>query len=113
MQTPSRPRWMRWGLFALQAAAALVVTGALIGAIWTSKPSTRQWLKDYASIPVVAAIVGWGTNVVAIFMTFYPLEFAGCWPEAQCYGMPLCGWQGIIPASCQKMAEEAVNLMTG
>jgi len=26
--------------------------------------------------------------------------------------MPLCGWQGIIPASCKKMAEQAVDLMT-
>ena len=31
----------------------------------------------YASIPFVAAIVGWGTNWVAIKLTFKPLHFLG------------------------------------
>jgi len=36
----------------------------------------------------------------------------GCCPQVNIYGMPLCGWQGIIPANCLKMAEQAVDLMT-
>ena len=50
----------------------------------------------YLSIPVVAAIVGWGTNWVAIQMTFYPIHFLGI--------PPWLGWQGIIPRKGRKMA---------
>ena len=31
----------------------------------------------YVLIPFVAAVVGWATNVVALKMTFYPIEFLG------------------------------------
>lgn len=53
------------------------------------------WL--LASIPLVAAVVGWATNWIAIAMTFGPLEFVGIkrWH---------LGWQGIIPAKAGKMA---------
>ena len=32
---------------------------------------------QYASIPVVASLIGYGTNVLAIQMTFLPLEYFG------------------------------------
>ena len=65
-------------------------------------PSGLQfWL--LLSIPVIAAIVGWGTNVIAIKMTFYPLEYKGIKPV---------GWQGIIPSKAGKMAGKAVDLLT-
>lgn len=50
----------------------------------------------YASIPFVAAVVGWATNWVAIRMTFRPVEFVGL--------EPWLGWQGIIPSKAEKMA---------
>jgi uncharacterized membrane protein YheB (UPF0754 family) len=50
----------------------------------------------HASIPLVAAVVGWATNWVAIWMTFYPVRFRGL--------RPFFGWQGIIPAKVEKMA---------
>jgi uncharacterized membrane protein YheB (UPF0754 family) len=62
--------------------------GALLG-------NLEFW--KYVSIPVVAAIVGWATNWVAIQLTFYPLEFVG--------RPPFLGWQGIIPAKARRMAE--------
>merc|ERR1740130_1389900 len=45
-------------------------------------------------------------------MTFYPLEFHGCLPNVRLFGMPMFGWQGIIPSKCSKMAGMAVDLMT-
>jgi uncharacterized membrane protein YheB (UPF0754 family) len=51
----------------------------------------------YAQMPIVSAIVGWFTNVVALKMMFYPIEFVGPKP-------PLLGWQGIIPRKAAKMA---------
>ena len=56
--------------------------------------SVELW--KYLSIPFVAAIVGWGTNWVAIKLTFLPLEFKGI--------RPFLGWQGIIPSKAGKMA---------
>ena len=50
----------------------------------------------HLSIPVVAALVGWSTNWVAIRLTFQPLEFKGI--------RPYLGWQGIIPSKAGKMA---------
>lgn len=64
--------------------------------------TAASWL--YLSIPVVSALVGWATNVLALKMTFYPLEFRGVPPHL--------GWQGIIPAKAVKMADKAVDLMT-
>ncbi|RMG22972.1 MAG: hypothetical protein D6730_15395 [Bacteroidetes bacterium] len=64
---------------------------------------THSDLLFYLAIPVSSAIVGWGTNVVALKMTFYPLEFIGIGPV---------GWQGIIPSRAGVMAGKAVDLLT-
>lgn len=58
----------------------------------------------YLSIPLTSAIVGWATNVIALKMTFYPLEFVGI--------RPFFGWQGIIPAKAESMARRTVDLIT-
>ena len=73
-------------------------------------------LWKYFIIPPVAALVGWGTNVVALKMTFYPLEFFPSFlqfaqPKGQPFGL-LGGWQGIIPSKAGEMAEILVDLMT-
>ena len=55
------------------------------------------------SIPVIAALVGWLTNKLAVYMTFYPIQYVGFKPF---------GWQGIIPSKSHKMASKAVSLIT-
>ena len=69
----------------------------------TSLLSTPEFWQ-YLSIPVIAALIGWTTNWLAIKMTFYPLEFVG--------KPPLLGWQGIIPSKARKMAAISVDLLT-
>lgn len=59
----------------------------------------RLW--QYLSIPVIAALIGWTTNWLAIKMTFYPLEPIG--------KPPFFGWQGIIPSKARKMATISVD----
>lgn len=56
----------------------------------------------YASIPVIAALIGYATNWLAVRMTFRPLEFVG--PRR-----PWLGWQGIIPRKAKRMAAIAVD----
>lgn len=72
-------------------------------------------LAKFAFIPVCAAFIGWGTNVVALKMTFYPLEYVG-WGEKYFikYGVGPwhLGWQGIVPSKAAKMARKAITLLT-
>lgn len=56
----------------------------------------------YILIPFVSGLVGWITNVLALKMTFYPLEYSGLRPF---------GWQGIVPSRAAKMAKISVDLM--
>ena len=68
---------------------------------------------EYFLIPWIAGAVGYITNVLALQMTFYPLEFWGLelWRiPGEPFG--LFGWQGIIPAKAKKMATIAFELMT-
>jgi len=60
-------------------------------------------LLPFLTIPLVSAVVGWGTNVLALKMTFYPIEYVGIKP---------IGWQGIIPSKAKKMATISVDMMT-
>jgi len=53
----------------------------------------------------VNGLVGWITNIMALWMTFNPIEFVGIYP-------PYLGWQGIVPRKAEKMAAKAVDLMT-
>ncbi len=63
----------------------------------------RNWML-YASMPFVAAIIGFGTKIVAINMMFKPLEFLGI--------KPYLGWQGIVPRKAATMASIACDTMT-
>jgi uncharacterized membrane protein YheB (UPF0754 family) len=77
----------------------------------SSSSQDAWWL--YAIMPVLSALVGFVTNVIALKMTFYPVEFVGIkvWqPEDSPFGF--FGWQGIIPAKAAKMAAKSIDLMT-
>ena len=58
----------------------------------------------YASMPVIAALIGYGTKIVAIRMMFQPVEFKGI--------RPFLGWQGIVPRRAARMAAIACDTMT-
>jgi uncharacterized membrane protein YheB (UPF0754 family) len=54
-----------------------------------------HWV-TYASMPVLAAVIGYVTKLVAIEMMFKPVDFRG--------KPPVLGWQGIIPRNAGRMA---------
>jgi uncharacterized membrane protein YheB (UPF0754 family) len=65
------------------------------------------WLSAYGSyllIPFIAAAAGWGTNWLAIKMTFYPLEYVGKFPF---------GWRGVVPSRIRKFATGMVDTTIG
>jgi hypothetical protein len=57
----------------------------------------------YVSIPVMAAVIGYVTKLVAIRMMFLPLDYVGRKPF---------GWQGIVPRRAARMASIACDMMT-
>mmetsp|Transcript_46809 Transcript_46809/g.92114 ORF Transcript_46809/g.92114 Transcript_46809/m.92114 type:complete len:494 (+) Transcript_46809:87-1568(+) len=71
-----------------------------------------ETLLEYASIPFVSLVFTYFHIWWALWMTFYPVKFFGCWqiPYTN-VGFPL-GWQGIVPFKAEKMARTAVRLMT-
>jgi uncharacterized membrane protein YheB (UPF0754 family) len=60
------------------------------------------WL--YALIPVISGLIGWITNIIALKMTFHPVNFWG-YP-------PYLGWQGVVPRKALKIAEKSVAIIT-
>lgn len=70
--------------------------------LWQLWSHPNFW--GYVSMPFICAAVGWSTNVLALKMTFYPLEFIGI--------KPFLGWQGIIPSKARKMANLTVDMIT-
>lgn len=62
----------------------------------------NMWL--YLSMPLISGAVGYVTNVIAIKMMFYPIEFLGI--------PPFIGWQGIVPRKAGKMAAISVDTIT-
>jgi hypothetical protein len=54
----------------------------------------------YLTIPAVSALVGFGTNWLAVKMMMYPVEFKG---------VGAIGWQRVIPANSKKMAHVVVD----
>lgn len=55
----------------------------------------------YVSMPIIAAVIGYLTKLVAIEMIFEPKEFKGI--------PPYLGWQGMVPRRAAKMAAAAVD----
>jgi uncharacterized membrane protein YheB (UPF0754 family) len=62
-----------------------------------------NWLL-YASMPVIAAVIGYVTKLIAVEMMFRPIEFRG--------RRPFLGWQGIIPRFAGRMAAIACDTLT-
>jgi hypothetical protein len=69
----------------------------------------------YLIIPLISGLIGYVTNVVALKMTFYPLEFVPKHLEfvrVKDQPIGLFGWQGIIPTKAAKMAATSCDIMT-
>ena len=73
----------------------------------------RYALWKYFIMPFMSGVVGWGTNVLALKMTFHPIEYTGLnWFRIKDQPWGFFGWQGIVPTKAAKMASTTVQLMT-
>lgn len=64
-------------------------------------------------IPVIASLVGWFTNYLAVQMIFFPIQFRGI-PLYRLPEVPLglIGWQGIVPCKTKTMSIAMCNMIT-
>ncbi|WP_111747536.1 DUF445 domain-containing protein [Salinisphaera orenii] len=69
-----------------------------------SLPDPTIW--NYLSMPVITAIVGYITNVAAIWMMFHPVRFVGI-------KRLRLGWQGVVPRRASTMSGIAVDTIVG
>jgi Protein of unknown function (DUF445) len=67
----------------------------------------------YLMIPVIAAIVGWFTNWLAVQMIFYPIRYWGI-PLIRYPEVPLgfLGWQGIVPCKTKTMGLTMIHMVS-
>ena len=66
----------------------------------------QSHLWSYLAMPVIAAMTGYFSKMLAVEMIFRPLKFIGIWP-------PYLGWQGVVPRKAEKMAGTAADLLLG
>ena len=72
----------------------------------------RVLFLKYASIPITMVPFTYFHIWLALWMTFYPVFFVGCWQiPGTNVGFPF-GWQGIVPFKSVKMAKMAVDMIT-
>jgi len=77
---------------------SLIPRALLAAGVATALPRSR-WLVS-PSIPIVAGLLNWATNRLAVAMMFYPLRFRG---------IKRVGWQGIVPGKATVMANKIVD----
>lgn len=86
---------------------------AQLGANWKkSCADMRKNPRQYLTIPLVAALVGYITNYVGVKMLFYPVNWTGIplirWSKEQPFG--LIGWQGVVPCKRFIMSNRMVDV---
>ena len=67
------------------------------------KADVSEYWYVYASMPLIAALIGYVTKLVALEMLYRPLEFVGVGPF---------GWQGVVPRRAGKVAAVTIELLT-
>lgn len=100
--------WFLFLLFLLALAFVLCIT------VWKQQLAqygiTTEAILRFGSIPVISLLFTYFHIWLALYMTFYPLEFVGC---CQIPGTNVgLGWQGIIAHKGEAMARKAVRMMT-
>ena len=73
-------------------------------------------LAKLLSVPLVCLLFTWFHVWLALQMMFFPIEFVGL-PSRPIvpswFGLPINGWQGIVPRKAEVMARRACDRMIG
>ena len=69
----------------------------------------EDWTVAVLLIPIIGGVIGYATNWVGIKMMFYPVKFVGWRIPYTLAGVPLIGWQGMVPNRVAKLASIMVD----
>eukprot|EP00656_Telonema_subtile_P013554 TRINITY_DN16886_c0_g1_i1.p1 TRINITY_DN16886_c0_g1~~TRINITY_DN16886_c0_g1_i1.p1 ORF type:complete len:496 (-),score=166.70 TRINITY_DN16886_c0_g1_i1:218-1705(-) len=78
---------------------------------WEDAGVTSSDIIKFGSIPLISIGFTYCHIWLALWLTFYPLEFFGIL-QIPGTNVGLCGWQGIVPFRAESMARHALELMT-
>ncbi|KAH9129965.1 hypothetical protein LEN26_000105 [Aphanomyces euteiches] len=106
----ARPNWV------VIAFVVLLVIGAVLAfAVFPDQLKDHGWdsrrILTVSSIPLISVVFTYVHIWLALFMTFYPIEYFGI-GQFPGTNMGVCGWQGIVPFKGEKMARMSVRIMT-
>ena len=71
-------------------------------------------LAKLLSVPLLCLLFTWFHVWLALQMMFFPIDFVGLppWPIVPSwFGLPINGWQGIVPRKAEVMARRACDRM--
>ncbi|KAF0682633.1 Aste57867_25270 [Aphanomyces stellatus] len=106
----ARPNWV-----VILSLVLLIIGAVLAFAVFPNQLKEQGWpssrILTVSSIPLISVVFTYVHIWLALFMTFYPLEYFGIW-QFPGTNMGVCGWQGIVPFKGEKMARMAVRIMT-
>ena len=99
-------------VFAIALTLVCVFRDKIAPLIGQSGDKFAVALLSFVSIPVVSIVFTYLHIWLALWMTFFPIKFVGCWqlPWTN-VGFPI-GWQGIVPWKGREMGRRACRLMT-
>jgi len=105
-------------LFVASVWIASVVILVVYAVNYSGDPDAiHLWLQQLKviSVPLVCMMFTWFHVWLALQMMFFPIKFFGCGQPIvpDWLGLPLNGWQGIVPRKAGVMAERACKAMIG
>lgn len=108
---------LRRNIFKLFVATVWMVSVVILVVTLIEDGFDKQFLYSLKllSVPLVCMMFTWFHVWLALQMMFYPIKFFGCGAPIvpNWLGLPINGWQGIVPRKAGVMAERACKAMIG
>jgi len=108
---------LRRNIFKIFVASVWITSVVILVVYAVEDSSLHDWLQKLKvlSVPLVCMMFTWFHVWLALQMMFFPIKFFGCGQPIvpDWLGLPLNGWQGIVPRKAGVMAERACKAMIG
>jgi uncharacterized membrane protein YheB (UPF0754 family) len=112
-------RWLFNSFVSVVFVGSAIVLTALVIKNNFCKADERATCVDLMklfSVPLVCLLFTWFHVWLALQMMFYPIKFYGCPGRPivpDWLGLPINGWQGVVPRKAHLMAERVCDTMIG
>jgi len=108
---------LRRNIFKIFVATVWLSSVSVLSAQFANEGVSQEFIYNLkiVSVPLVCMMFTWFHVWLALQMMFFPIKFFGCGAPIvpSWLGLPLNGWQGIVPRKAGVMAERACKAMIG